>query len=106
MPRGRPLKSEIRQRIIEIIAALQEPTYGYAIYRIYREVYPKATLRVMYYHLKKATQTGELKIERVEHTEGDYSWGSTAEKVYYTLGPQANIKGDSRILEYLKKREV
>ena len=109
MPRGRPIKSEIRQRIVEILAALQDTgkstAYGYGIFKIYRAVYPKATLRVMYYHLRKGTVTGEFKVEKMTQEKGTYSWGDSAAKVYYTLGPNAQPTGDPRVREYLK-REV
>ena len=99
MPRGRPLHSPIRQNMVEIIAAVGRPMYGYEIFKIYRNTFPKATLRVMYYHLRKGISTGEFKVDRVEQAKGEYSWGSAAEKVYYTLGPQAKPEGDSRLRE-------
>ncbi|HLC66435.1 MAG TPA: hypothetical protein VJK52_02240 [Candidatus Nanoarchaeia archaeon] len=106
MPRGRPPKSEIRQNIVEILAATKVPAYGYQIFRVYRRIFPRATLRVLYYHLRKGITTGEFLIARVEEAKGEYSWGNTAEKVYYTLGPMAQPKGDSRVQEFLAQREV
>lgn len=107
MPRGRPPKSAIRQNLVEMLAVLAErgksSAYGYELFKIYRNVYPRATLRVLYYHLRKGTVTGEFVIDRVEQSKGEYSWGSAAEKVYYTLGPQAEPKGDSRIRDYLRE---
>lgn len=101
MPRGRPLKSAIRQNVVEILSALGRPCYGYELYRMYRRIFPRATLRVLYYHLRKGVATGEFTVARVEEAKGKYSWGSSAEKVYYTLGPMAQPKGDSRIQEFL-----
>ncbi|MBN2422635.1 hypothetical protein JXB41_05380 [Candidatus Woesearchaeota archaeon] len=100
--RGRPTYSVIRQNIIEILYYLGKG-YGYDIYKIYRAVFPKITLRSIYYHLNKGITLGEFKIEKIEKEKGDYSWGETAEKVYYVLGKNAKPKGYSRIKEYLSK---
>ena len=43
MPRGRPLKTEIREKIASIIAHI-EKTYGYEIYKIYQQVFGKITI--------------------------------------------------------------
>ena len=44
MGRGRPIGSEIRQRMIEVLYFLKEAT-GYDIYKVYRSVYPNIALR-------------------------------------------------------------
>lgn len=103
MPRGRPVKSQIRQNVVEILHFLGK-AYGYDIYRVYRAVYPKVTLRSIYYHLRKGLQTGEFKIEGIEKEKGDYSWGAEAEKIYYTLGPQANPTQDKNVKDYLDRQ--
>src|SRR3989338_4872241 len=82
---GSPAKSAIRQNIIEILHFLKKG-YGYAIFKIYREIFPKVTMRSIYYHLKKGVATGEFRIERIEKSSGNYSWGSEAEKTIYALG--------------------
>ena len=102
MPRGRPVQSQIRQNMIEILYFAKEAS-GYDIYKIYREIYPKPTLRVIYYHLKKGAELGEFRVERIEKVKGDYSWGPEAEKILYGLGPNAKPKIDKRIKEYLDK---
>jgi len=48
--RGRPVKSEIRQNIVEILFYLKR-AYGYDIYKVYIKIFPKVTLRSIYYHL-------------------------------------------------------
>jgi len=107
MPRGRPVRSQIRQNVVEILSFLGK-AYGYAIYKVYKAVYPKVTLRSIYYHLRKGIQTGEFKVERIEKEKGDYSWGGEAEKIYYALGPQAKPTMDPKVKEYLDhvKRQV
>ena len=102
MKRGRPVQSEIRQNMIEILFFLGE-AYGYQIYKVYKEVYPSVTLRSMYYHLKKGTEIGEFKKVRIEKDEGDYSWGPSAERKIYALGDEANPSGDERVEQYLKE---
>ncbi|MBI2129295.1 hypothetical protein HYU07_03575 [Candidatus Woesearchaeota archaeon] len=105
MPRGRPVKSEIRQNIVEILYFIKEG-YGYEIYNAYREIFPKVTMRSIYYHLKKGIQTGEIQVEQVKTEKGEYSWGSEAEKVYYGLGKKAAPKIDNRVREFLEKKKM
>ena len=103
MRRGRPVGSAVRQNVLEILAVLGR-AHGYQIYKVYRDLFPKVTLRVIYYHLKKGKDLGELEIEKVEREKGDYSWGSEAEKIYYKLGPKASVTGDERVKAYIQAR--
>lgn len=103
MTRGRPVFSQVRQNMIEILAVMKK-AYGYELYAVYRELYPKITLRLIYYHLKKGVSLGEFKVQKVVSEKGDYSWGPEAEKVYYILGQSAKPKGDSRVGKYLEKK--
>jgi len=100
MPRGRPVRSEIRQNIIEILFH-KGKAYGYDIFKIYKEIFPLVTMRVIYYHLKKGADLGEFKVDTVQKEEGNFSWGSSVEKIYYGLGPNAKPIGNSRIKEFL-----
>lgn len=102
MGRGRPVKSAIRQNIVEILN-VKAQLYGYEIYRMYREIFPPVTLRSIYYHLKKGVSTGEFIVKEVKKERGNYSWGGETEKIYYALGPKAQPKGDARIKDYFKK---
>ncbi|MBW2984153.1 hypothetical protein KY361_03505 [Candidatus Woesearchaeota archaeon] len=103
MARGRPAKSEIRQNIVEILFFIKRG-YGYDIYKIYREVFAPVTMRSIYYHLKKGLQLEEFRIDKIEKVKGDYSWGPEAEKIYYTLGPNAKATGNEKIKGYLEKK--
>jgi hypothetical protein len=105
MPRGRPIKSQIRQNIIEILYFLKKG-YGYDIYRHYKEIYPAVTMRVIYYHLKKGVDVGEFKINQVLKEEGNFSWGSTVEKIYYELGENAKPILDNRVKEHFEKKNA
>ncbi len=103
MARGRPVKSVIRQNIVEILF-FKSPLYAYQIYKIYVEIFPEVTMRSIYYHLKKGLSTEEFKVEKVEKQKGDYSWGSEVERTYYSLGEKAEPKIDNRIKEYLEEK--
>ncbi|MBN1792257.1 hypothetical protein JW826_01075 [Candidatus Woesearchaeota archaeon] len=102
--RGRPAGSSIRQALVEILYACKK-AYGYELYKHYASIYPKATMRVIYYHLKKGAATGEFEVEAIKKEEGKYSWGSHAEKIYYRLGKHAKAKGDKRVDEYFTKKK-
>ena len=104
MPKGRPIKSEIRQNIIEILYFMKHG-YGYNIYKAYIAIFPKVTMRSIYYHLKKGTSLEEFKVEKIEKEKGNYSWGGEAEKIYYALGPKAKPAGNERVKEYFDKKK-
>ena len=102
MPKGRPPQSSIRQNIIELLLYLQQG-YGYQICRLYNQIFPQATRRVIYYHLKKGTELGEFKVHKIESEPGEYSWGPTAKKIYYSLDKKAQPQGLGHVKDYLEK---
>ena len=104
MPRGRPIKSDIRQNIVEILYHLKKG-YGYDIFRVYREIFPPVTMRLIYYHLKKGTSLGEFKINQIIKEQGDFSWGNSVEKIYYELGGEAKPTMDIKVKEYFDKNK-
>tara|TARA_Y100000034_G_scaffold99572_1_gene122441 strand:+ start:2481 stop:2798 length:318 start_codon:yes stop_codon:yes gene_type:complete len=104
MARGRPNKSIIRQNVVEILHYLRKG-YGYQIAKIYNEVFPPVTQRSIYYHLRKGIQTKEIRVHKVELEEGDFSWGKMVEKIYYTLGENADPQGEGRVKKFLKNRK-
>ena len=101
--RGRKPQSQIRQNIIEMLYFLKE-AYGYDIYRNYVNIFPKVTMRSIYYHLKKGVDLGEIKVSRIEKSKGDYSWGPEAEKIYYSNGENAKPTANSRVKEFLDRK--
>ena len=104
MGRGRPIGSGIRQNMIEILYFLGEGS-GYDIFKVYREIYPKITLRSIYYHLKKGLILEEFKVKEIKKVSGNFSWGNSVEKKYYELGKNAKPSADVRVKEFLDKKK-
>lgn len=102
--KGRPTQSQIRQNMVEILYHLKK-AYGYEIYKAYVKIFPKVTLRVVYYHLKKGVALGEFQVSTIEKEKGNYSWGSEAEKIYYGLGPNAKPMANDRVMEHFRNLE-
>jgi hypothetical protein len=101
MPRGRPVKSEIRQNMVEILAVKDE-AYGYELARIYNQIFPGCTRENIYYHLRKGVAIGEFIVKDVKQEKGDFSWGTIVEKKYYALGPQAKPQGNERVRQFFE----
>jgi hypothetical protein len=104
MTRGRPVKSAIRQNIVEILNFMGKG-YGYDIYKAYRDIFPAVTMRSIYYHLNKGIETEEFKIAEVKKEEGNYSWGNTVTKTYYSLGTKAKPAINQQVKEYFDKKK-
>ncbi|MFA5333215.1 MAG: hypothetical protein WC376_01835 [Candidatus Nanoarchaeia archaeon] len=100
--KGRPVGSMIRNRIAAILNKITVG-YGYEIYKIYKEYFGQVHIRTIYYNLKKGIEKEEILLFRIEKEMGDYSWGKEVEKIYYTIGPYANIQLPLKDLEIIKK---
>ena len=72
MKQGRPVKSSIRQNVVEILFFLGRG-YGYEVAKIYNQIFPKVTQRSVYYHLRKGVLTEEIKINKIEEEKGEFS---------------------------------
>jgi len=79
--------------------------HGYEIYQHYINIFPKVTMRSIYYHLKKGVALEEIKVHKIQTEKGDYSWGNTAEKIYYELGKNAELRNDNRVKGYFEKKK-
>jgi hypothetical protein len=99
---GRPYGSVVRQNIVEILF-FYEQLHGYEIYKIYSALFPKITLRLVYYHLKKGVLLGELKVAKIDRKQGKYSWGGTSENIIYSLDKDARPLGEERVRAYKEK---
>lgn len=100
--RGRPIGSRVRANLIEILY-FKGKAYGYDLYKDYCELFPKITLRLVYYHLRKGVALGEFSLEHVKIEKGEYSWGGEAEKKYYKLGPNAKPRMDKKVKAYFER---
>jgi len=103
--RGRPIGSDVRQHLIEILH-FKKKAYGYDLFKDYISLFPGVTLRLIYYHLNKGVALGEFTLESVQLEKGNYSWGAQAEKKYYKLGPKAVPKVDKRVKNYFEKKKI
>jgi len=101
MVRGRPVKSEIRRNIIDLLGYMRRG-YGYEIYKLYLRFFPRCTIEVVYYNLRKGVVLEEFVIDAVKREKGGYSWGPIAQKTYYVLGPNAAPRKRKRLDEYFK----
>jgi hypothetical protein len=101
---GRPIGSEIRQNIVEILECCRK-AYGYEIYRYYLDIFPKCTSKSIYYHLKKGLDTGEFVLDRIENKSGQFSWGENVQRKYFRPGPGARALGNKEARRYFEKRE-
>jgi len=101
MKRGRPHRSEVRQKMERVIAGLGIG-YGYQIYKVYRAAYEKATMRNIYYHLKTGAALGVFVEIEPEQAAGNYTWGTHVERKRYILGPNATHKTEVKTEEAIK----
>ena len=102
MARGRPVRSVIRQNVVEILHVLNQG-YGYQIAKIYNEIFTPVSQRSIYYHLRKGVTTKEISVHKIEQEKGEFSWGSVVEKIYYTLDKNAEPKGEESVVNYFKE---
>ena len=103
MKRGRPTYSEIRQNLVEILS-YKKKAYGYELYKLYTQIFGKVSLRLIYYHLKKGVALQEFALKGVEKEQGDFSWGTTVEKIMYALGKQAAPKNEAKVKSFFSKK--
>lgn len=102
--RGRPFKSEIRQNIIDILEFLGKG-YGYEIYKVYVSIFPKVTMRSVYYHLRKGTDLEEISLNEIKEESGNFSWGDSVEKSYYTIGKNGRPRHNDLVKQFFESRK-
>lgn len=56
---------------------------GYQIFGMIKDRYHHLSRKLVYHYLSLALKKGDIKVEKVTE-EGDFSWGKTTEKKYYT----------------------
>lgn len=104
MTAGRPVKSRIRENIIEILYHLGEG-YAYGIYKTYLSIFPAVSRASIYYHLNKGVDLKEFLVKSVRREKGNYSWGSEAEKVYYSLGTAAHPRMNPAVKRHFDSKK-
>lgn len=102
MKRGRPHRSEVRQKMERVVDGLGVG-YGYQIYKTYKLAYEKATMRNIYYHLKTGVGLGVFVEIEPEKASGNYTWGGVVERKRYVLGPNATQRTDPKTEDAIKK---
>jgi DNA-binding PadR family transcriptional regulator len=107
--RGRPLKTEIREKIASILMHSGQ-SYGYEIYKSYLKVFGKISLRNLYYNIKKGLELGEFIISDIKREVGAFTWGAESQRIYYTMGPYAKTyaigEKQNEVLAALPQKEV
>jgi hypothetical protein len=64
-------------------------TYGYEIYKIYKDAFEPIDLRSIYYHLSQGVSLGEFVEVGIKSVKGKFTWGEESIRKYYVLGPNA-----------------
>ncbi len=101
MKRGRPSNSPVRQNVTELLSQFGE-LHGYETYKHYVKIFPKVSMRAVYYSLRNGVKKGYFKIAKVEKQQGSYSWGPEAQRVYYALGEAAKPTGEMKVKKYFE----
>lgn len=81
---GRPIGSNVRTNIIHLLSK-EGPMHGYQLYQEYIKHYPKVSMRLIYYHLKKGVSIGEIKVHKIERKKGEFSWGNEVQHIIYEV---------------------
>jgi hypothetical protein len=98
MPPGRPSYSLVRERLKEMLFIAGKLT-AYDAHKHYVRIFAKTSQRNVYYQLQKGVEKEEFQQAVVEE-EGDYSWGSKAKKVYYSLAKEISVQIQKEVKEY------
>lgn len=100
--RGRPRGSQTRDRVADILSVAKRAT-GYELFKVYREVFGSITSRSIYYNLHQGVILDVFELDEIATEAGEYSWGSKAEKKYYTLGRKAKVSVDDELAQHIAK---
>mgnify|MGYP000914733579 CR=1 FL=1 len=97
--RGRKPSSDIRDKVLQILSCMDK-AYGYEIFYHYLELFPAVHMRSIYYHLRKAVNLNQITIKEIKNSPGDYSWGPTAQRIYYKIKKNTQVKVSPEVQEY------
>ena len=98
--RGRAVGSAIRDNLIELLFHVKA-AHAYALYQKYKKAFGPVNIRSVYYNLTKGKELGVFAVKKIEKVEGNFSWGTTVERIVYGLTEKAKPKGDQKIKEAL-----
>ncbi len=101
MPQGRPSKSVVRDRLVEMLFIAGRLT-AYEAHKHYLRLFGKASQRNIYYQLQKGEAQGIFSKEVVVE-KGEYTWGATAQKTYYSLTSQARPQINKEVRDYFQE---
>lgn len=101
MKRGRPTKSIVRNRLVEMLYVLGRET-AYNLHKFYLDIFGKISQRNVYYQLQKGVDLDLFQVEEKLDEKGNFSWGEVARKTYYKLGKAASPQIDKNVVEYFK----
>ncbi len=99
--RGRLVGSVIRDNLVELLQAIGQ-SHPYDLYKHYKKIFGPVCIRSIYYNLTKGKELGVFKIKEIQKVEGDFSWGPSAQRIIFELGPKATPKSDPRVREAFK----
>ncbi len=107
--KGRPVGNKMRKQIGVLLDKINY-SYGYEIYKLYKELFGDTKIRNIYYNLKKGVLEGEYVLIEVKKELGNYTWGGETERVYYTTGPYVQFieltKEQKDLLNKIGRRNI
>lgn len=101
MKLGRPNKSIVRDRLVEILYLVPKET-SYNLHKIYVKIFGNSSQRNIYYQLQKGVALDLFQVEDIVDEKGNFSWGEIARKKYYKLSKNAKPILDEKVCEYFK----
>ena len=105
MARGRPLKSIVRDRLSQLLFVFGSLT-AYDAHKHYIVLFAKTSQRNVYYQLRRGVDL-ELFNAKTVIEQGEFSWGSTSRKVYFSLSSKSIVPSvDKRIVTYKKNLDA
>lgn len=98
MGKGRPSKSVVRDRLVEMLFIVGSMT-AYDAYKHYLKLFGNVSQRNVYYQLERGEALGIFSRDVVTE-QGEYTWGSSAKKVYYSLTDKAKPHINKDVRDY------
>jgi DNA-binding PadR family transcriptional regulator len=100
--RGRVVGSLIRDNVVELLYFM-EKSHAYEIAKTYKKVFGPISIRSVYYNLKKGQELGIFEVKEIQKVEGNFSWGSTAQRICYGLTDKAEPKINLKLKDIITK---